>query len=328
MRVRHAGRARGARAAGAPTRSRCTGRPRARGRRDLAGPGEWHPGRGRSARSPSRARRDAIRATRSGRRSAATVRPAAPTRQAMKAVFPPGAAHDVEDPVTGLRAQRVHDERRRLVLDGEPPLVPSRERGGVAAVHEDAPRVDRADPPVDAGGGQGREGLLHGRTAVVHPEAEGARTLNPAAAGSTSSRGRSVRSSAIAQDVIPVLRLIARSSRPAGGTGGPVASRRRIAFTNPRSRGTTSPHGLPHRRVRGDARVQDLVRAEAERGARARRHPRDRSGGARADRVVQPGGVTDRPVRQLGGERPVPLVEAASVRAPPGALGSNTRPRR
>ena len=70
------------------------------------------------------------------------------------------------------------------------------------------------------------------------------------------------------------------------------------------------PHGLPDRRVGRDPRVQDLVRAEPERGARARRHPFDRSRGARADRVVEPGNVADRPVGELGGERPIPLVEA------------------
>ena len=59
-----------------------------------------------------------------------------------------------------------------------------------------------------------------------------------------------------------------------------------------------------------DPRVQHLVRAETERGARARRHPFDRPRRARADRVVEPGNVADRAVGELGGERPIPLVEA------------------
>jgi hypothetical protein len=62
-----------------------------------------------------------------------------------------------------------------------------------------------------------------------------------APAPSTSSAGRTLRSSAIIHVVIPVRRLSRRSSWPFGGAGGSFASRRRIALTNPRSRATTAP---------------------------------------------------------------------------------------
>src|ERR687898_1260419 len=69
-------------------------------------------------------------------------------------------------------------------------------------------------------------------------------------------------------------------------------------------------HGLAHRRVRGDPGVQELVGAEAQGGARAGGHALERPRGARADRRVELGNVSQRPVHELGHERPIAFVES------------------
>ena len=56
--------------------------------------------------------------------------------------LPPRCRAGVEHAVARLRGERVHDERRRLVLHGEPTLIPSGERRGVPAGKQDALRMD------------------------------------------------------------------------------------------------------------------------------------------------------------------------------------------
>ena len=172
-RARRDGRATAAPAAGAPTRCPVHGASTSTRSKGPRTAGRVASCARRSARSPSRSSRLAIerRAFRTeitGDDPSLLPDPARDERR-----LPSGCGAGVEDPVAGLRRERLHDERGGLILHREPTLVPSRERRRgrrrARGCTRDGP--DRSARPRRPRRSV-REDLLHGRSARVHAERE------------------------------------------------------------------------------------------------------------------------------------------------------------
>ncbi len=164
--------ARAARAAGAPTRCRSTARPPAPGRTSRAIAGRVASCATTSTGTWSRSAVLRTRAARSGRTSPATTRPVSPTRHADVRRLAAGCGADVEHAVARLRIERADDERRRLVLDGEPALREAAQTRRVAAVEEHAVRVEPRRLRGVTARAESPDERVDRRDAGVHAEAE------------------------------------------------------------------------------------------------------------------------------------------------------------
>ena len=218
---------------------------------------------------------------------------------------------DIEHAVPRLRVERADDERGRLILHGEPTLCESAQPGGIPTVEKDNVRMQpRGLGRVTARSESADERLDGGRTRV-DPETQETRAPRT-----------------------PPQRPLLRRRRGAGGAPSPPTapspceseigvvgrtrrSRRRVVGQPPEDRvheaalaGRGEVDRRRHRRVRGYPHEQQLIRAESERGTSAGAHACQGTRGPESDRAIQPGKVTKRPQRELGGEAPVARVQA------------------
>jgi len=285
-RRRTSSRATAARGGGGRSRSRSTAHPRA--------PCRTHPrgrGAGRPARGAARARRGARRWRRrggSGSRRRRRPRRGHPAARGTRRGRPcAGARADIEHPLPRSGVERRHDERGRLVLDGEPAVG---EPGSCAG----APERTRSEPgwtvprsistPASV-----RRASRSSRLArqVFTRRAIGPRSVRAAAAGTSSGSGSTRRSSRTAHVARPVRKEIASSVDPVSA---PAAGPRRGA-AGPRSRSRAGArgegHGLGDGGVGRDPREQDLVRTESQRREGLVRRRRERAVHEPAERVVE-----------------------------------------
>ena len=212
---------------------------------------------------------------------------------------------DVEHAVARLGIERCDDERRCLILHGEPALREPAQSRRIATVQEHAvgmelremrrmaARAETADEDLDRCPAGVRSKAqetplaerLRGHLRLVVAEEEAQLAHGPRRHPRTD------------EDVV---------IRRTGWWGG------RILGDLPQDRVHETPFPrrgkvdrLGHRGVPGDPHEQQLVRAQTQRGARAGAHPRHRPRRPEPDRAIQPGDVAQRAERELRRERAV-----------------------
>ena len=183
----------------------------------------------------------------------------------MWAALPPGPEHTSSARSPGRGSNALDDERRGLVLDGEPALreagrpSSARPRAGTSGVGPDAPALAR-----DPLGVERPFQLLDRDPAPVRADRRtggfgerGGRLLGLVADDPTQLAHRPLGEPGAERD-----RLVRRSLRL--GLAADAATRRRTAFTNPRWRRSTSATVSDDGGVRRDPHVPQLVDAEPE----------------------------------------------------------------
>ena len=210
------------------------------------------------------------------------------------------------------RIQRVDDERRCLVLHGEPALPEPGQVDRGSRLHQERRRMQVPSNGADARFGESRLEILDARTTAVGPQGHrGAlgerlgRVLDGVARVSTELPHGPLRQTGSDRDVGVGLPL-----GPFGDAGGDAPQDRvhEAALLRMRER-----HGLGHRCVRGDPREQDLVRAEAEQGQAARARVGEWPVEQRSDQPIDRSPAADRAVRELRGEGTIPRRQVGTL---------------
>ena len=219
----------------------------------------------------------------------------------------------VEHAVPLAHLQGRDNERRRLILDGEPSFAPTRELRRIASVEQDAIRVDLRGAGIEACPAQRLPQRLRRGGAPVRPQRQQAAFRE--GLGSGLRLGGIVKGPAQLGD---------RPGVHPGAHGdvavlGPRGQRRRIrrqlaenSVHEALLARARELHRFSHGRVRGRSRVQQLVRAQAQDVSCPRAHADHGTVRALLDRPVERSEASDRAVRELRGEAPVALIEAGS----------------
>ncbi len=222
-----------------------------------------------------------------------------------------------------------NDERRGLVLDGEPPVGESGER-----------RRDRRRPRA---GTWGRAAMVAVRArlrckASVNPSTETMSVFARSDSGALPGERPSGRLDLLAgQQPRQLLddprrqpgahRDLGSRPAPSGHGGGSDAELAQHGVDEPALAVAREADRLPHRGMRGDVGEQHLVGAEAQHVARTGAHARHRPGGDTVQRPVDRAQVPDRAEREIGGDTRDHARPGASVEAPRARRSWSRHPR-